>query len=781
MHLAITSAPIQTAPAETLGRYRIVRELGRGAHNRVYLADDTHLGRQVVIKTLASRPDPARSAVLVAEGRTIGQLNHPNIIALYDAFEDRGMHCVVLEYIEGETLENIIRTEGRIAAQRATCISIQVLEGLAFAHERGIVHRDINLGNILIDASGTARIMNFGIAAERPDDREVTRNADVFSVGMSLYEMLTGRAAIEARDIGTVMQGIANQPFESPSVHNSELDEGLDQIVMRALSTDPAGRYVDAAEMRLALEHYLRPTVTSFSEKTHPRRSSGAIEFLLTRMRHKSSFPALSQTISAISRVTSGEAKNVQDLTAVLLKDFSLTNKLLRLVNSSGYGQFGGTISTVSRAVLILGFDAIRNLAVTLVLFEHLHDKGQADKLRDDVIAALFTGIVARGISNAYGIRDPEEGFICGVFHNLGRMLVSYYLLDESVAVNREMQRSGATEEQAARMVLGVSYEEIGVAVARSWNLPDTIVRSMQRIAEARPEKPKNAHERFRLTAALANALSRAACAGSPAERDKSIAQLVQRFGAAIPVDARALISLATAAMDELLEDTTALLGDNRKSRFCQDLMRSAGDAPAVAAPDSDTLVRALEDATRSTAGVIEPQNASDPAQVLSAGIQDITETLVGDFKLSDLLRIILETMYRAMGFSRVMLFMRDARTPTMIARLGYGTDIDRIMRELRLPLGKEQDVFSVVLERNLDVLVTDIEAENIRSRIPDWFRKNALGQSFVVLPVVVDKKAIGMFYGDKALAGELVIEAREMNLLKTLRNQAVLALKPRR
>jgi serine/threonine protein kinase len=779
MPIANTSAPIQTALPETLGRYRIVRELGCGTHGRVYLADDAHLGRRVVIKTLAPRHDPARSAVHIPEIRTISELNHPNIIALYDAFEDHGMRCAVLEYVEGETLEDIQRTEGRIATQRATSISIQVLEGLAFAHERGIVHRDINPGNILIDASGSAHIMNFSMAAERPDDPEVMRNADVFSVGLSLYEMLTGHAAVAARDIGMVTQGIADQPFESPSVHNPEVDEGLDQIVMRALSTDPASRFADAAEMRLALEHYLRPTVASFSEHARPRRSSGAIEFLLTRMRHKSSFPALSQTISAISRVTSGEAKNVQDLTAVLLKDFALTNKLLRLVNSSGYGQFGGTISTVSRAVLILGFDAIRNLAVTLVLFEHLHDKGQADKLRDDVIAALFTGIVARRISNAFGIRDPEEGFICGVFHNLGRMLTAYYLLDESVAVNREMQRSGATEEQAARMVLGVSYEEIGVAVARSWNLPDTIVRSMQRIAEGRPEKPRNAHERFRLTAALASALSRAACAGSPTERDKSIAQLVQRFGAAIPVDERALVSLATAAMDELLDDTTALLGDNRKSRFCQDLMRSTGDAPAAA--DSDTLVRTLEESTRAAASEIEPQTASDPAQVLSAGIQDITETLVGDFKLSDLLRIILETMYRAMGFSRVMLFMRDARTPTMIARLGYGTDIDRIMRELRLPLDNEQDVFSVVLERNVDVLVTDVGAENIRSRIPDWFRKNALGQTFVVLPVVVDKKAIGMFYGDKALAGELVIEAREMNLLKTLRNQAVLALKPRR
>ena len=800
MPLANTSAPIRPTFPSTLGRYQVVRELGCGTQGRVYLANDAHLGRQVAIKALTPVQDPARKAILLAKARAISQLNHPNIVTLYDAFEDQDTHCIVLEYVEGKTLENILRTEGRFAAQRATRISLQVLEGLAFAHERGIVHHDIKPSNILIDAFGNARIVDFRIAAaagqvetssasgtprymapESLDNREVMRNADVFAVGMSLYEMLTGQAAVAGHEIFEIMHKIANESFASPSALNPEVDEGLDQIVMRALSKDPAGRYADAAEMRLALEHYLQPATASSSEVAPAQQPSGALEFLLTRMRHKSSFPALSQTISAISRITSGEAKNVQDLTAVLLKDFSLTNKLLCLVNSSGYGQFGGTISTVSRAVLILGFDAIRNLAVTLVLFEHLQNKNQADKLRDDVISALFTGIVARRMSHAAGIRDPEEGFVCGVFHNLGRMLASYYLLDESIAVNREMQQSGLTEEQAARRVLGVSYEEIGTAVARSWNLPDTIVRSMQRVTKARPDKPKNAHERLQLTATLADALGRAACAGSPAERDKRIAQLVQRFGAAMPLDERALTSLATSAMDELFEDTAALLGNSGKSRFCQGLMRTAGNAPAIETPETGPLKRAIEEGTRVKTTANASQDASDPAQVLGAGIQDIAETLVGDFKLSDLLRIILETMYRAMGFSRVMLFMRDPRTPTMIARLGYGIDIERIMRELRLPLGPNQDVFSVVLEKNVDLLVFDIEAENIRSRIPDWFRKNSLGQTFVALPMVVDKNPIGMFYGEKALAGELEIGAREMNLLKTLRNQAVLALKQRR
>jgi serine/threonine protein kinase len=800
MQLAKSPFPTASETTTFLGRYRIVRELGRGAQGRVYLANDTHLEREVAIKTLASGNDPKYNADLIAEARTIGQLAHPNIVTLYDAFEDQGMHCIVLEYVEGKTLERILQSEGRIAAQRATHIAAQILDGLKFAHARGIVHRDIKPANILIDTAGNARIMDFGIAAaagqaQEPSasgsprymapeilgNREVARNADVFSVGMSLYEMLTGRAVVEGRNVFEVLHKIANEPYVSPSALFPEIDEGLDQIVMRALAKDPAARYGDAAEMRLALEHYLRPTDALSSRQDDAHSGNSAIEFLLNRMRHKSSFPALSQTISSINRITASEAQSVQALTEVLLKDFSLTNKLLRLVNSSGYGQFGGTISTVSRAVHILGFDAVRNLAMTVVLFEHLQNKGQADKLRDDVIASLFTGIIARRVARVTAARDAEEGFICGVFYNLGHLLAAYYLYEESIEIARQMQQSSLTEAQAAKNVLGVTYAEIGVAVARSWRLPQTIVRSIERITDPRPGKPRDAYERLQLSATLADALAGAASAGSGAERDKRIGELADRFGAALPLDERALAKLASESVEELLDDTAALLGDSRKSRYCQGLAQTRGDAPAAAADGEDTLDHLIDETKRVSANCGALQDSCEPAQVLTAGIQDITNTLVGDFNISDLLRIILETMYRAMGFSRVLLFMRDQRAAAMIARLGYGADIDRIIRDTKWPLGKNQDVFSVVLEKNVDVLVTDVDAARIRTRIPEWFRKSALGQTFVVLPVVVDGKPIGLIYGEKPNAGDLVITLPEMSLLKTLRNQAVLALKQRR
>ncbi|MGH8636164.1 MAG: HDOD domain-containing protein, partial [Burkholderiales bacterium] len=438
------------------------------------------------------------------------------------------------------------------------------------------------------------------------------------------------------------------------------------------------------------------------------------------------------------------------------------------------------TISTISRAVLILGFNAMRDMAITLVLFDHLHNKGQATKLREEVIHSLFTGIVARGLARNAGVRDAEEGFICAVFRGLGRLLAGFYLYDETLEVARRIQHSGLGEEAASKAVLGASYSEIGAAVARSWNLPPGIIAAMRPLEAEPPVKPENAQERLRLVAALAEAVSDAACAGSATQRDKQLAAIARRFGAAIPIDEKKLLATANESVQQLLDDAAHLLGDSRTSRFCQGLRQTAGAAAADAMPDANTLERMIEQTTRIAASGAEAHE-QEPAQVLAAGIQDITNSLVDNVNLSDLLRIILETMYRGMGFTRVILFMRDPRAFTLTARFGYGQDLDRIVGRLSLPFGREQDVFSVCLAKNVDLLITDIEAPNIRARIPEWFRKASLGQTFVLLPIVLDNKPIGLFYGEKPLADELTVEAREMNLLKTLRNQAVLALRQRR
>ncbi len=184
------------------------------------------------------------------------------------------------------------------------------------------------------------------MAPERLQNKFASESADTFSLGMVLYEMLTGGPAVTGANHFEVVHKIANEPIAPPSRLEPGIDERLDHLVLRALLREDGERYPTAAAMKLALEEYLAPTEES---PATPEGVTGTVEFLLRRMRHKSNFPALSNTISTINRVAADSDESVQTLSSALLKDFALTNKLLQLVNSSTYGHPGGTGSGCHR------------------------------------------------------------------------------------------------------------------------------------------------------------------------------------------------------------------------------------------------------------------------------------------------------------------------------------------------------------------------------------------------------------------------------------------------
>jgi hypothetical protein len=179
------------------------------------------------------------------------------------------------------------------------------------------------------------------------------------------------------------------------------------------------------------------------------------------------------------------------------------------------------------------------------------------------------------------------------------------------------------------------------------------------------------------------------------------------------------------------------------------------------------------------------PETANAPSHaersaILNAGIQDITNSLVGDCELNDILRMILETMYRGIGFTRVLLCVRDPASNSLRARFGFGADVDRIVqRGFQVPLAPSADAFHAAITSGTDVLIEDIDAERIRDHIPQWYRKLVPARSLALFPLLVKSKPVGLFYGDSD-RGTLGFDPAELNLLKTLRNQAVLAIRQR-
>jgi serine/threonine protein kinase len=256
---------------------------------------------------------------------------------------------------------------------------------------------------------GVPRVMDFGIAArveavaddggqltgtpaymapEYISQRMSSERSDIFCC-LVFLRVADRERAVPGNNVQQVMKRISSEDIRLPPATSSLFDERLVHLccIGRWLAIRRA--YESAAQMREALDDYLEPEAAAAA--TDSRQST--IDFLLRRMRHKSDFPALSESVGAINRITASENQSISEVSNAILKDFSLTNKILRMVNSVYYQQAGGgNISTVSRAVVVLGLDAVRSIAITVLLLEHLQHKDNANQLKDEFLRANLAG-----------------------------------------------------------------------------------------------------------------------------------------------------------------------------------------------------------------------------------------------------------------------------------------------------------------------------------------------------------------------------------------------------
>jgi serine/threonine protein kinase len=794
-----------TVPAK-IGRFEIERVLDSTTHFVAYGARDARLDRPVIVKKLTTRGAVAQTRGLIdrllADARTVGELSHPGIVPLIDAGEDNGGPYLVYEHVEGEALSETLRAGPRMDIDRALEITIGLLKALGAGHEKGVVHRSLEPASIILTPDDVPRIRDFGIAtwvAAQPPHAEnfcgvpsytasecasgavCTPTADLFSIGMLLYRMLTGRTAIEGANAAEIVRNLVDKPFAPPSSLNPDIDERLDGVVLKALAKDPEQRFESAAAMETAVEQCLNADAANTGTE---KSKAGTLDFLLRRMRHKSDFPALSATISAINRASASEDENVNILTKHILRDFALTSKLLKMVNSAYFGAFGGTISTISKAVVIMGFDRIRNAAITLMLFEHLQNRAQATRLKEDLVASYFSGTLARQLVVKTGLRNLEEAFICATFHNLGRLLTSFYFPEEDRQIQRLIRQKEVDEMQASVQVLGVSFEELGIGVAKVWNFPARLIQSMRHFKEDEVVRAETDEAKLR---ALANFSARVC--DSMRELDEQtceakIKEIVRKFDGTLGIGTKLLASSIKQCSEELAKDAVTLNMNVKGSAFLAGTAL-ASEQPVAAEPEPDpvTEVKSVIEETRFEMPLAPeaepPTTESQRKATLLGGIQDITTSLMGEFNLNDILREILETLYRGIGFTRVLLFVRDPSGGALRPRFGLGDNIDEIIAgDFSITLGVARDVFQAAVANGADVFIENVNAEAIHKHVPQSYRKAIPASSFALFPIIVKGKAVGLLYGDSDLENAIRFSAEELALLKTLRNQAVIAIK---
>lgn len=508
------------------------------------------------------------------------------------------------------------------------------------------------------------------------------------------------------------------------------------------------------------------------------KNTTTALDRLFATMQDDQGFPALSSTISEINRIVGSESESASKLTKAILQDFALTNKLLRLVNTVSYGQFGGKINTISKAVVILGFETVRSVAMTLILLEFLENRSQASRLHEEVLSSFFAGLVARQLSQGRSILDVEEAMICAMFQKLGKMLATFYFFDESQKIT-QLITEGASEAQASHQVLGTSFNDLGIGVARRWGFPDRLLAGMRKITGDIVKKPRDELDHLTVTANLANELGEVAACTPVEDKQQVLGNLTERYREAANVSAQLLDKALEQGLEEFHLRAAALSLPTHNSPLLQAIGQWSGHV-AEPEPEPESGLNGIANIDQMVEQGYEEEESGkiDPETILGAGIQDVTNTLVSEFNLSDILQMILETMFRGMRFNRTIAFVRDAATDTMRARIGFGEGIDSLLSRLHFPARFEPDVFHVALEKGVDIVIEDVHAENIASKIPAWYHDAVKAECFLLLPILLNNKAIGMIYADMQHANSLQVTPRQLGLLRTLRNQAVLAIK---
>ncbi len=794
-----------------LGRFELRRVLGHGAQATVWLGYDPRLEREVAVKLMRpgaeSADDNPSATQWLQEARNVSRLNHPHIVPVFEADLQDQQPYLVFEYVDGSTLaETLHARKSPMPAREAVLMMLGVLDALQAAHQAGVVHRDLKPSNVLVDAGGRARVMDFGIAARmatRAEDAgsghrivgtpgyispEAARGEaptpamDVYAAGLMLAEMLGGRPLIVERDPYRAIQRATSEDVTLPASMPEEVDDRLRAVLLRAVARDTAQRIPSAMAMREALEQWLTPPVVASAGG-----ATGVLDFLLRRMRHKSDFPALSDSVARIQRVANSDTESLASLSAEILRDVALTNKLLRMVNTAHFAQAGGgSISTVSRAVALVGFAGIRNMALSLALLEHMQDKVHANQLKEEFLRSLLAGSLAsRLCGNAL---EGEEAFLGALFQNLGRLLTKFYFPEEARQVHQAMtQRTAALDEESASIqALGMSYEELGLGVARSWGLPDSLQRCMRKPrCEPPSAPPARAADRLRWVTLAANEVATTLQGSEPAHAERGVAAVAERYARVLGVSVEDMQCCTQQAREHLGHMAHAMGLAAQPGAAARRLL---DPPPRRAAPTAfeDTLA---SHALHATVTLVEPAPGArrEPAPgmestreaaagMMAAGIQDITNAMVENFKLNEVLRMILETMLRALQFRRVVFCLRDPKNDAISARFGLGADIESVVPHFRVAMKGGTDLFAAVCHKGVDTLITDATAPQIAARLPAWFVKHVGAPAFLLLPLALKGAPFALIYADKAKPGGIDLGERELSLLRTLRNQAVMA-----
>jgi non-specific serine/threonine protein kinase len=546
------------------GRYQLLRLLGKSTQGMLWLGQDPRTEVDVMIAM--PRVQPAGAEALqawLARVRRCTRLTHPKLAKVLEVGEHDRWPFVAYERGAYVTWSERLDSTG-LGGQELAQWSVQVLQGLAFAHEAGFAHRDLQPFSLLVDEGGDVRLLGLEIvdpgAVVRAgdaaglqaamDERRLQRQhaeIDVLSLGLLMHQALAGAPPLEEPDVARVVarvppwgQEMVRLPYSVPR----PVPEPLRAIVNRATDRQERQRYRNARTFDRALEGWLNAS---------NEQEDGPISLLLGRLRSVGLLPAMPGGADRAARLALMESGRTHELSEIVLQDFGLAFELLRTVNlaQAQAGNVGsGPVLATHRAIAMVGLDGVRRVALSLRPWPGPLNEVGAGALDDLIRRVKRAGMVARALQPAG--YDPEVVVLITALQNLGWLVVQYHFPDEASQIRRLMQpvpaekpdqpdEQGMTPEAASFAVLGIDIEALGAAVMRHWGLDDSVQHMVRRApATGAIRHPDSDGDMLRLVASCANDAIDAT--SLPARQSIAALQRVaQRYGRALDIDLKDL------------------------------------------------------------------------------------------------------------------------------------------------------------------------------------------------------------------------------------------------
>lgn len=486
---------------------------------------------------------------------------------------------------------------------------------------------------------------------------------------------------------------------------------------------------------------------------------------------------ALGSAIARVVQMATSDDKGTHDLAHYVLSDVALTQRILRLANTVRYRTASGTaVTTVSRAISLLGFDNVRTVALAMLLVDALGAGDHAYSVRLELEAALCASLVGREMARHSFYQGAEEASIGALFRNLGALLVASHEHDRYREIQALIATGEHTGAQAAQMILGCSFDALGEAVLGEWNIPDAIIRAQRPLDPGPVKLAANRAEWMRQVASFSLDVARLlGSIATPSDTPEGRALLV-RYGAAL--------NLGAAELDELFESVAFELTSLLQSMNMQPVPRRAPPEDKGGLPNV-LLLATLGAGAEEQKGAYpsgKPKNARD---LLLAGVQDVTQMRAsGRHKVNDVVLAVLETLYTALGFGFAAVVLKDVRVGQYRARVSFGCAQARVQEGFTFPLAppgdRGRDLFHLALDNDADLVISDARTAKIRDLLPAWHKALLPDtQSFIVLPLVVGKAPLGLFYADRREISPEGIPPDETALIKALKGQVLAALAP--